>query len=87
MRDAIAQEALPAGLHGRLQIKWTGAVCPGGFCLGSPYLVSGIGVKAKRNEEFLHMIAAVLSTLNGKWILAGDFNCTPEQLADTGWLR
>ena len=29
----------------------------------------------------------VLKTLNGPWILAADFNATPEQLTETGWLK
>ena len=29
----------------------------------------------------------MLSTLKGPWVLAADFNCTSQQLEETGWLR
>ena len=51
------------------------------------YLVSSIGVRAKRNLDILDAAAAVLNSLSGRWVLGGDFNCTPEQLTETGWLR
>ena len=29
----------------------------------------------------------MVGTLKGPWVLAADFNCTPQQLEDTGWLK
>ena len=33
------------------------------------------------------MMAAVLGTIVGPWIIGGDWNCTPDELQKTGWLR
>ena len=37
--------------------------------------------------DLLQSVAAVLSTVVGPWVLGGDWNCTPEQLEKTGWLK
>ena len=29
----------------------------------------------------------MISTLKGPWVLAADFNCTPQQHEETGWLK
>ena len=29
----------------------------------------------------------MLSRISGPWLLAGDWNCTPDELAATGWLQ
>ena len=36
--------------------------------------------------DWLQDAGVVLKTLNCSWILAADFNSTPEQLTETGWL-
>ena len=64
-----------------------GAVCPGGLHLGSCYLTSAVGVSAQCNLKLLEAIAFVLSRIRGPWLLAGDWNCTPQELNDTGWLQ
>ena len=51
------------------------------------YLHSKVGVKAKVNLDLLHAMAAVIKQLGEVWILGGDFNCTPEELLSTGWLK
>ena len=33
------------------------------------------------------MMAAVLDTIQGPWLIGGDWNCTPDELRKTGWLR
>ena len=50
-------------------------------------LHSGIGVKAKANLDLLQLIAGVLLASNGRWVIGGDFNCTPDELEKSGWLR
>ena len=59
----------------------------GGINYGSCYLHSSLGITARANMDLLQSIAAVLSTVEGPWVLGGDWNCTPEQLEKTGWLR
>jgi hypothetical protein len=46
-----------------------------------------VGIQHKSNLDWLQAAAGVLSTLKGTWVLAADFNCTPQQLEETGWLR
>ena len=37
--------------------------------------------------DLLQTIAGIVSELRGPWILAGDFNFTPEDIRGTGWLE
>ena len=48
---------------------------------------SSLGIIVKLNLDMLQSLAAVLSTLKGPWVIGADWNCTPEQLEKTGWLR
>ena len=61
-------------------------MCRGGIHLVSVYLWNGEGL-SKRNLDLLHCLAQVLTTLDGPWILGGDFNLTPELLGECGWLQ
>jgi len=71
---------------GRFGMKHVGAVRTGGFHLGSLYLYHTIGVRAEANLNLLETVACTLAGLKGPWCIGGDFNCTPSQLIDTGWL-
>ena len=62
------------------------AICRGGLHIGSIYLYSGVGVTAKINLDLLHEIMAQMSDVTGPWF-GGDWNCSPQQLAATGWLE
>ena len=62
----------------------------GGVHFGSPYMFSMIGkggIRAKCNLDLLDSMAFTLTSLVGPWIIAGDWNCTPEDLRATGWLQ
>jgi hypothetical protein len=85
-RNSIKTD-MPMELLGRVAINHIGAVCKGGVHLGSCYLHSNLGVMAAKNQALLHMLAAVLATLQGPWLIGGDWNCTPDELLQTGWLR
>ena len=87
MSTSCEEEDLPKSLQGRFAVKHIGAMCKGGFHLASGYLHSSLGIKHKHNMDWLQDASVVLKTLNGPWILAADFNATPEQLTETGWLR
>ena len=87
MGESCTVDARPDVLSGRFQVKHVGAICKGGKHSASAYLIDGIGVSHKRNLDILQGIAGVLKTLHGPWMLAADFNCTPQQLQETGWLE
>ena len=59
----------------------------GGVHLGSIYLVSEVGVTAKCNLDILESVAFTINSLEGGWIVGVDWNCTPEDLLSTGWLK
>ncbi len=62
----------------------------GGVHMGTPYMFSMVGkggIQAKCNLDLLDSMAFTLSGLVGPWILGGDWNCTPADLAATGWLQ
>ena len=52
----------------------------------SAYMTSAVGVQAKCSLDHLQDMAKVLAAVVGPWCVGGDWNCTPEQLAATGWL-
>lgn len=85
----VAPAKLTQGLHqkGRFTVRRVGAICRGGLHLGSTYLTSAVGVGAKCNLDHLQTMAHTLNILIGPWCVGGDWNCTPEQLAATGWLN
>ena len=71
-------------------MKRVSAMGKGGVHCGTPYMFSMVGqggIKAKCNLDLLDSMAFTLSGLVGPWILGGDWNCTPEDLAAIGWLR
>ena len=67
-------------------MRWVGTLCRGGVHLISVYLFFGEGLSC-RNIDLLQAIAGVIGELRGPWILAGDFNITPQDLISTGWLQ
>ena len=70
----------------RIIVRWVGTLCRGGVHLISVYLFFGEGLSC-RNIDLLQAIAGVICELRGPWILAGDFNITPQDLISTGWLQ
>ena len=74
LAELLPDDAMPNGLKDRFAMRWAEAVAKGGVHITSVYLHSGIGVKAKANLDLLQLIAGVLSTSNGRWIIGGDFN-------------
>ena len=51
----------------------------------SVYCVTGEGLSA-RNLAILAEVARILSRIRGCWLVAGDFNLTPQQLHESGWV-
>ena len=71
---------------GRFAMKRAAAMGEGGVHLGSVYLVSQVGVIAKRNLDLLESVAFALTSLAAGLTIGGDWNCMPEDLLATGWL-
>ena len=89
-RAHIGMSKCCAGSEGdepRFVMRKMGAVCRGGIYCGSSYLECKIGIGARRNLDRLQCMAARLAVLDGPWIIGGDWQGTPEQLAATGWLK
>ena len=86
LAESCEDGELPEELKARFTAKHVGAVCRGGFHFASGYLHTRVGIQHKSNLDWLQAAAGVLSTLKGPWVLAAGFNCTPQQLEDTGWL-
>ena len=86
MRDAYPEFGVPE-LEQRLTLKKVDCAARGGLNLGSCYLISGTGIATTKNLDLLHCLAGMLKRISGPWIIGGDFNGTPEELAATGWLK
>ena len=85
MSVSCDDDIIPEVLKGRFKLRLIGAVVRGGINFGSCYFHSPMGITATPNMNMLQAVAAVLSTLGGPWIIGADWNCTPDQLAKTGW--
>ena len=87
MKESLMQQLPDDATKTRFDLKWMGAAVKGGSRLGSMYLVSRVGVQAKENQDILDAAAVRLNLLTGRWFLGCDGSFTPEQLAETGWLK
>ena len=56
-------------------MKHFGAVCKGGIHFGSCYLHCNWPKNKKLNLDLLQDVGARLRTLNGPWIIGGDWQC------------
>ena len=83
----VAAAQTPACAAGRFGVRRAGAVCRGGIHLAAVYLHTSVGAAAQQNLDLLEEVAATLRALCGPWVLGGDFNATPAELASTGFLR
>ena len=52
----------------------------------SVYLCCSEGL-SRRNLDLLQSLAQVIDSLHGPWIVAADFNMSPEVLRSSGWLN
>ena len=71
--------------RGRVHVTHVNAVVRGGLHCVSVYCVTGEGLSA-RNLAILAEVARILSRIRGCWLVAGDFNLTPQQLHESGWV-
>ena len=70
----------------RLTLAWVDAVLRGGIYCLSVYLRHSEGM-SEANQAILDDAAIALRSLRGPWIAAGDWNITPQVLADSRWLE
>ena len=88
MRNSICPNAWPNMLDDRLILKHVAAICKGDIHAGSCYLAScNVGVKAPRNTVMLQLMAGVLNSVKGPLAIGGDWDCTREDMRQTGWLK
>jgi endonuclease/exonuclease/phosphatase family metal-dependent hydrolase len=73
------------GMQHRLCLAWVSGIIRGGIHCLSIYLKSGEGM-SEANKAILEEAAVLLGLLKGPWIVAGDFNVNPEDLAATRWV-
>ena len=59
----------------------------GGFHCGSLYFHDGVGIGHELNTKVLNGTATRVKALQGPFVLAADWNCTPKELAATGFLK
>ena len=62
-------------------------MCKGGIHFGSCYLQCNWGHNRTFNLDLLQCMGALLATLSGPWIIGGDWQCPPDELRSTGWLK
>ena len=79
-------EHISSALQHRFHLARVSAVMKGGVRMASLYLEFGVGLN-EANLAILQEVATVLCALGAPWILAGDFNSTPEQLEATNFLQ
>ena len=76
---------VPVRFQSRISCAHVGAFCKGGEHFISLYLWTSEGM-SQRNLDLLQTVAMVVASLCGPWVLAADFNVTPDVLRQTGWL-
>jgi hypothetical protein len=82
----IANNLIPTGLRHRVTVAWADMVVKGGVYLISLYPKDGEGM-SETNVHLLEMLATILGTLKGPWIIGGDWNMRPAVIAESNWLK
>ena len=72
MRESMVHRPHDDAAKVRFDFKLMGAAIKGGFHLGSIYLITRTGVKAKENAEILDAAAVRLRLVKGPWVIGGD---------------
>ena len=63
----------------RVHLSWTGAILKGGLYTLSIYLKDAEGL-SETNMAIFEAAAVCINSLRGPWVIAGDWNITPEVL-------
>ena len=59
----------------------------GNWAIGNVYLESGNGPGARANPAILAVLIMALQELQLPWMVAGDWNCSPQELQSTTFMR
>ena len=70
----------------RVAISWVNAVAKGGVHFISLYLIDTVGLN-EANKLILEEVTVAVKSLKGPWVIAGDWNLSPETLAASGFLQ
>ena len=80
----VPNPAATDGYEHRIAGAWVQGALRGGVHFFSVYLKDGEGV-SDTNLAILTELAALLGAVRGPWVVGGDWNLTPEMLAQSGW--
>ena len=67
----------------RVSVRWVGSICRGGLHMISMYVRNNKGLFLF-NLDLMQAIAGIILDVQGPWLIAGDFNMTPEMVSQTG---
>ena len=87
LSESFEDDKLPNELKGRFVVKHAGMICKGGIHIVSVYFHTVIGLHHQKNLDMMQAIGAVLATLKGPWVICADWQGTPEDLEQTGWMK
>ena len=76
---------IPEAIAHRITVAWVSAVAKGGCYLISVYLRDGVGMNSE-NTLICEHVCALVRSLDGPCVIAGDWNMAPETLAKSGFL-
>ena len=82
----ILPKSIPDEARYRISGAWIGAVLKGGIYSFTVYLRHSEGLSPE-NMVLLDYTAAALGALKGPWVIGGDWNLSPQVLADSKWLQ
>eukprot|EP00959_Pyramimonas_sp_CCMP1952_P267581 5594785-Pyramimonas_sp.AAC.1 len=68
----------------RVLARWVSAIIPGGLVLVSLYLPTEVPFGAD-GSLVLARLGELLHSLGGPFVIGGDWNATPGELAAQGW--
>ena len=80
LASGITIDLSPAGSEGRLAAAWAEGIIDGGIMAISVYLWHTEGLSA-RNLSILNAAGEAVAKHGGPWLLGGDFNMEPQELA------
>jgi len=80
---------IPTGddVRNRVKSAWFPSLIRGGFTLFSVYLVAGEPLTSPRNRAILEAVAQLIDCLDGQWVIAADWQCSPNALRESRWFE
>ena len=78
-QDAVLEKA-------RISVRHMSGVCPGGVLWATVYMHDSVGL-APLNWQLLCKLGSLVRLFGMPYILAGDWNLSPEELSGSGWVQ